>query len=119
MTIAERRGATFRVGLISMRSGRTPAANLDAAAKLIAQAKADGADYVQTPEMTNIMEARREALMAAIVPEDEDPTLAGFRDLARRHRFDPRQTETRFLIDWQRSDCGAPEGCRGGRRLPC
>jgi predicted amidohydrolase len=33
------------------------------------------------------MEARREALMAAIVPEDEDPSLAGFRELARRHRL--------------------------------
>jgi predicted amidohydrolase len=87
MTTAEQRGATFRVGLIGMRSGRTPAANLDAAAKLIAEAKAGGADYVQTPEMTNIMEARREALMAAIVPEDEDPSLAGFRELARRHRL--------------------------------
>jgi deaminated glutathione amidase len=87
MTTAERCGATFRVGLIGMRSGRTPAANLDAAAKLIAEAKAGGADYVQTPEMTNIMEARREALMAAIVPEDEDPSLAGFRELARRHRL--------------------------------
>ena len=39
---------------------------------------AAGADYVQTPEMTNIMEARREALMAAIVPEDEDPIACGF-----------------------------------------
>jgi deaminated glutathione amidase len=87
MTTAERRGATFRVGLIGMRSGRTPAANLDAAAQLIAEAKAGGADYVQTPEMTNIMEARREALMAAIVPEDEDSSLAGFRELARRHRL--------------------------------
>jgi deaminated glutathione amidase len=87
MTTTDRRGATFRAGLIGMRSGRTPAANLDAAAKLIAEAKAAGADYVQTPEMTNIMEARREALMAAIVPEDEDPSLAGFRELARRHRL--------------------------------
>ena len=87
MNTAERRGTTFRVGLIGMRSGRTPADNLDAAAKLIAKAKADGADYVQTPEMTNIMEARREALMAAIVPEEADPSLAGFRELARQHRL--------------------------------
>ncbi|HMA71556.1 MAG TPA: carbon-nitrogen hydrolase family protein [Xanthobacteraceae bacterium] len=77
--------ATFRVALIQMRSGRTPAANVDAAAKLICEAKAGGADYVQTPEMTNILEARRDALMAAIKPEDEDPSLAAFRDLARLH----------------------------------
>ena len=69
--------ATFRVGLIQMRSGRTPAANVDAAVALIAEAKAAGADYVQTPEMTNILEARRDALMAAILPEREDPSLAG------------------------------------------
>ena len=80
-------GAAFRVGLIQMRSGRTPAANLDAATKLIAEAKAGGADYVQTPEMTNILEARRDALMAAIVPEHEDPSLAAFRQQARQHRL--------------------------------
>jgi len=79
--------ATFRVALIQMRSGRSPAANLDAAAKLIGEAGASGADYVQTPEMTNILEARRDALMAAIAPEHEDPSLAAFRDLARRHRL--------------------------------
>jgi deaminated glutathione amidase len=78
---------TFRVGLVQMRSGRTPAANVDAARKLIAEAKANGADYAQTPEMTNILEARREALMAAIVPEHEDPSLAAFRDTARQHRL--------------------------------
>jgi deaminated glutathione amidase len=79
--------ATFRVALIQMRSGRSPAANLDAAAKLIGEAKAAGADYVQTPEMTNILEARRDALLTAIRPEHEDPSLAAFRDLARHHRL--------------------------------
>jgi predicted amidohydrolase len=87
MNTAIGNGAAFRVGLVQMRAGRTPAANLDAAAKLIAEAKAAGADYVQTPEMTNILEARRDALMAAIVPEEQDPTLAGLRDLARQHRL--------------------------------
>ena len=76
-------GSTFRVGLIQMRSGRTPQANMDAAAKLIGEAKTGGADYVQTPEMTNIMEMSREKLFAAIVPEENDATLATFRELAR------------------------------------
>ena len=79
--------ATFRVALIQLRSGRSPPANLDVAAKLIGEAKTGGADYVQTPEMTNILEARRDALMAAIMPEQEDPSLAAFRELARRHRL--------------------------------
>jgi predicted amidohydrolase len=75
---------TFTAGLIQMRSGLDPRANLDAAARLIEQAKAGGADYVQTPEMTNILALRREQLFAAIVEEDNDQSLAGFRELARR-----------------------------------
>lgn len=80
-------GGSFRAGLIQMRSGRTPAANVDAARKLIAEAKAGGAQYVQTPEMTNILEARREDLLAKIAAEDSDPSLAALRDTAREHRL--------------------------------
>src|SRR3954451_20187889 len=76
-------GSTFRVGLIQMRSGRVPSANMDAAATLIGEAKTGGAEYVQTPEMTNIMEVSREKLFATIVPEEQDPSLATFRELAR------------------------------------
>jgi predicted amidohydrolase len=76
-------GSTFRIGLIQMRAGRTPSANLDAVTKLIGEAKDGGADYVQTPEMTNIMEVSREKLFATIVPEENDPSLATFRELAR------------------------------------
>jgi predicted amidohydrolase len=75
--------ATFRAGLIQMRTGRTPQANLDAAAKLIGEAKSAGADYVQTPEMTNIMEVNREKFFGAIVDEESDAGLAMFRELAR------------------------------------
>jgi predicted amidohydrolase len=87
MTDTPRNKANFRVGLIQMRSGRAPQQNIDAAAKLIDEAKAAGADYVQTPEMTNIMEVRRESLFAALVPEEADASLAAFRDTARRHRL--------------------------------
>jgi len=76
-------GSTFRVGLIQMRSGRAPAANMAAAAALIGEAKTGGADYVQTPEMTNILEVSRERLFATIVPEEQDASLATFRELAR------------------------------------
>src|SRR4051812_41688728 len=76
-------GSKFRVGLVQMRSGRTPQANTNAAVKLIGEAKSGGADYVLTPEGTNILENSRENLFAAIVPEENDATLATFRDLAR------------------------------------
>ncbi len=75
--------SSFRVGLIQMRSGRSPQANTDMAARLIGQAKDRGAEYVLTPEMTNIMETGRERFFASIVPEEQDAALMTFRELAR------------------------------------
>ncbi len=77
-------GSVFRVGLIQMRSGLEPQANVAAAVAGIEEAKAAGADYVLTPEMTNLMEVKRERLMAAIVDEAIDPSLAALREVARR-----------------------------------
>ncbi|MDI1347568.1 MAG: carbon-nitrogen hydrolase family protein [Pseudolabrys sp.] len=79
--------ATFKAALIQMRSGVTPAANVDAAAQMIGEAKSAGADYVQTPEMTNIMDGQRERFFATIQEEDADTSLAAFRELARKHRI--------------------------------
>jgi deaminated glutathione amidase len=78
---------SFTVGLIQMRSGLAPQANLDAAVRLIEEARSGGADYVLTPEMTNIMEVKRERLFATIVAEEQDPCLARLRELARTHRI--------------------------------
>ena len=77
-------GATFTVGLVQMRSGMSPGANLDAAVRLIEDANNANADYVQTPEMSNILEVKRERLFAALAPEESDASLAAFRELARR-----------------------------------
>jgi predicted amidohydrolase len=77
-------GTTFTGALVQMRSGLLPQANLDAAMRLIGEAKDGGADYVLTPEMTNILEVKRERLFATIVPEENDATLAALRELARK-----------------------------------
>ncbi len=50
----------------------------------IDEAKRAGADYVLTPEMTNILELKREQLFAKIVAEEHDPTLATLREVARK-----------------------------------
>ena len=84
MTASTGQSATFRVGLVGMRSGRTPAANIDAAVKMIGEAKAGGADYVQTPEMTNLCVRSRDELLAAIADEDKDAGLAALRETARK-----------------------------------
>ncbi len=75
--------SAFKVGLVQMRSGVDPQVNLAAAVAAIEQAKRAGADYVLTPEMTNIMEVKRERLLATIADEDRDPTLASLREVAR------------------------------------
>ena len=75
---------TFKAAMIQMRSGLNPAANIDAAVRLIGEAKSAGADYALTPEMTNILAAKREQLFAAVVEEERDASLATVRELARR-----------------------------------
>ena len=73
----------FRAALVQMRTGRSVAANVDTVAKLLREAKSLGADYVQTPEMTALMEADRKALFANIAEEEHDRALIAFRELAR------------------------------------
>ncbi|MGA2941638.1 MAG: carbon-nitrogen hydrolase family protein [Xanthobacteraceae bacterium] len=78
------KSATFKVGLVQMRSGLDPQANLTSLIAAIDEAKRGGADYVQTPEMTNILALKREDLFANIVAEEQDPTLATLRELAQK-----------------------------------
>jgi deaminated glutathione amidase len=82
MSAAER--LSFNAAMIQMRSGLNPAANLAAALELIDKAKEAGADYVLTPEMTNILAAKREQLFAKIVAEEQDATLTTLREVARK-----------------------------------
>jgi predicted amidohydrolase len=108
----------FKVGLVQMRSGTDVQANLVAALKAIDQAAQAGAAYVLTPEMTNIMEVKRERLFAAITDEESDPTLAAMREAARKHsifvhigslavKVSPDKAANRsFLID-RRGDVAA------------
>jgi hypothetical protein len=74
----------FKVGLIQMRSGLEPEHNLTTLLAAIDEAKNGGADYVLTPEMTNILALKRDQLFAKIFTEDNDPTLVAMRELARK-----------------------------------
>lgn len=72
----------FRASAIQMRSGLDVAANVAAAEELIRGAAGAGAHYVLTPEMTTVLDRDRKRLLAAISPEESDPSLAQFRKLA-------------------------------------
>ena len=77
-------GGSFKAAMIQMRSGLQPGANIDAAVRYIGVAKSAGAEYVLTPEMTNILAANREQLFAVAVEEEADPSLATLREVARK-----------------------------------
>ncbi len=73
----------FRAALVQMCSGRDVARNVATACDLIREAAATGAHYIQTPEVTTLMELERARLFAATGPEEGNDALAQFTDLAR------------------------------------
>lgn len=73
---------TFVAACVQLRASQDVAANIEAAEALIREAAGAGADYVQTPEQTALMELRTKVLFAKIVPEEEDPALKRFKALA-------------------------------------
>ena len=73
----------FRAGLVQMCSGRSIEANVQEATRMIREAAAGGAQYVQTPEVTTQMERDRAKLFVETRPEEGNPSIAHFRALAR------------------------------------
>ena len=79
--------SSFMAAMIQMRSGIDPLKNTDFAVKTIRAAVEAGADYVQTPEMSNAVNRSREGLMTSLSTEDKDGMLAALRDLAREKKI--------------------------------
>jgi predicted amidohydrolase len=74
---------SFRAGLVQMCTGRDVDRNVADASALIREAAAKGARYIQTPEITTLMETERTRLFAAVRPEEGNPAIAHFAGLAR------------------------------------
>jgi len=81
--MSSERQRRFRAGLVQLRSGRAVAPNLDKAEALIRRAAKGGAQYVQTPENTGIMELKPELVLAAAESEGKSALLAWAKALAR------------------------------------
>ena len=73
---------SFKAALIQLRSSREMAPNLVETTKFIRQAASQGATFISTPEMTNIVEPDRERLKAVVMTEAEDSSVHGFSSLA-------------------------------------
>jgi predicted amidohydrolase len=72
----------FVAACLQMRSGKTVSDNVDTVVRLAREAKDGGASFLQTPEMTNVLVRSREELFDIILPEEADPALAAFQELA-------------------------------------
>ncbi|MEO1206318.1 MAG: carbon-nitrogen hydrolase family protein [Pseudomonadota bacterium] len=75
-------GNSFKAGLVQMTSGRSVPKNVKIASDLIREAAAQSANYIQTPEVTNIMELEHDRLLAETQPEEGNDALNAFVDLA-------------------------------------
>ena len=73
---------SFTAAMVQMRTGLLPEPSLEQGAKLIRQAAAQGADYVLTPEVSNMMQLNRTALFEHLAAEDDDVSLKTYRALA-------------------------------------
>jgi len=72
----------LHVGLVQLRTPADQAAALAQAEPLVREAAAQGAQLIATPEGTNILQRKREALFEKIQPIEHDPAVAGLRRLA-------------------------------------
>ena len=72
----------FTAACVQITSGPDPVANLAAASALVREARSAGAALIATPEVSNVMGLRRRQLAALARPEAEDPSVAGYRELA-------------------------------------
>ncbi|MGR6468299.1 carbon-nitrogen hydrolase family protein [Rhizobium sp. PAMB 3182] len=73
---------TVKVAAIQMCSGVDPEKNASDMARLVREAAAHGAVYVQTPEMTGAVQKSRPALMAVLKDEANDLIVKTARSLA-------------------------------------
>lgn len=73
----------FIAACLQMRSTRSVERNIADLIALAEEAVARGARYLQSPEMSNIVERSKADLFAAIKPEGEDAMLVAARDFAK------------------------------------
>jgi hypothetical protein len=73
---------SFTAAMVQMRTGLLPEPSLEQGTKLIREAAAAGADYVLTPEVSNMMQLNRKALFEQLANEEDDRSLKAYRALA-------------------------------------
>ncbi|KQT54003.1 MULTISPECIES: carbon-nitrogen hydrolase family protein [unclassified Aureimonas] len=75
----------FKAAVLQMRSGTDPDASAEALTRLVEEAVAAGATYLQSPEMTGMVQRDRAGLNAKLKDEAGDVVVATASALAKRH----------------------------------
>ena len=75
----------MRAALIQLCASDDPSENLPVTRGFVAQAAAQGADLILTPEVTNCVSVSRSWQADVLQHEDDDQTLAGLREEAAKH----------------------------------
>jgi len=76
----------FTAACVQLTSGTDPQENLDISISLIKEAISAGADFISTPEVTNMMEPHKAAAREKAAFEEDDITLQVYRSLAQTHK---------------------------------
>ncbi|MGJ4972655.1 MULTISPECIES: carbon-nitrogen hydrolase family protein [unclassified Bradyrhizobium] len=74
---------SFTAAMVQMRTSLLPEPSLEQGIRLIREAVAQGAEYVQTPEVSNMMQLNRTALFEQLKSEADDPSLKAYQALAK------------------------------------
>ena len=76
--------AKFKAAVVQMRSGVDMATNVAEMQQLVRTAASKGAQYVQTPEMTGLVQQSRKEFFASVVDQASDPVVAAGSQLAKK-----------------------------------
>ncbi len=74
---------SFTAAMVQMCTSLSPEASFGQAEGFIREASARGADYVQTPEVSNLIQKNRKGLFELLAPQEDDLSLKAYRNLAR------------------------------------
>lgn len=74
-----------KVAAVQMRSDGDMSANITALERMVGEAATQGAQYVQTPENTGIIQNDRALYRASLHAEQDDPVVKAAAALAKRH----------------------------------
>jgi predicted amidohydrolase len=75
--------SSFIAACVQMCGRTDPSVNRDDAVRMIREAASRGATFVQTPEISNVVNRDRASMLTSLLTEDKDPMLQAFQALAR------------------------------------